>query len=362
MLARAVKKLGYRTAVLDPNRRAPAMQIADVPLVAEYDDLRAAAKLADVADVVTYEFENIKLDAVARAAETVNVFPSVNVLKIAQNRLLEKQAVQAAGADVADYRAVSTFDDLRLAVAELGAGILKTATMGYDGKGQWRINSPADIAPAMVSGEMVYEKLVNFKMECSVIVARAHNGDMRTFPVAENAHVNGILDTSIAPARVKPRTLQKMRRVARKIADHLDLCGILAVEMFVTAYDRVLINELAPRPHNSGHYTLEACYVSQFKQLARILVGLPLGNTALKRPAAMVNLMGELWLDAKKSKPPARPQVSRWQKSPASRAKRYIYGKNPPKTGRKMGHITALADTTDQALQHARTARTNLTK
>jgi len=354
MLAQAAAKLGYRAAVLDVGADAPAMRVAQTRVVAEYSDIAAARRLAQAADVLTYEFENIALKTIEAAAELKPVYPGASALKTAQNRLREKILLANAGVPIADYRPVNDFAQLRAAVDELGApGILKTTTLGYDGKGQWRINAPSDIAAAMITGAMVYEKAVDFELECSVILARDAGGEMSVFPIAENRHVNGILDASIAPARIGAAQRADALKIARKIALALDLRGLLAVEMFVAKDGRVLVNELAPRPHNSGHFTLEACAVSQFEQLARVMVGLPLAAAELIRPAAMVNLMGELWLEARGE--PA------WHTLADSRASLHIYGKAPPKKGRKMGHLTVLADDPQTALAEALEARRRLT-
>lgn len=354
MLAQAAAKLGYRSAVLDTSRDAPAMRVAQTQIVASYSDIDAARKLAEVADVVTYEFENINLDSVATTAKIKPVYPSVAVLRIAQNRLLEKKAITKAEGQVAVYREVTNFLQLQTAIKEVGTpGILKTATMGYDGKGQQRIDTPSDITESMVSGTMIYEQLVEFEKECSVIVARNREGEMSTFPIAENQHRHGILDVSVVPARITDEQSQRMVKIACKLALELDLCGLLTVEMFLDKKSNVLVNELAPRPHNSGHYTLEACNVSQFEQLVRALVGLPFASTELISPAAMVNLMGELWTETNRE--------PNWHKLANSKTSLHLYGKFPPKPGRKMGHITVLAKDPQTAIDEAVEARHKLT-
>jgi 5-(carboxyamino)imidazole ribonucleotide synthase len=278
------------------------------------------------------------------------------VLEACQHRVREKDAVRRLGIGTAEYRAVRSAADLAAAVAEIGApAVLKTSRGGYDGKGQAVIREPgqAEAAYRSLGGdtrEMILEGMVRFHMEISVVCARGPGGGTATFPVSENLHRNGILDTSVVPARVDDATAAEARRIATTLAEGLNVEGLLAVEMFVAEDGRVLVNELAPRPHNSGHYTMEACMVSQFEQQLRAVCGLPLGSTELLRPAAMVNLLGE---DGGTCL--GDPRVAQALGVPGVAL--HLYGKHEARPGRKMGHLTALGDTVGQALERARAAR-----
>jgi len=356
MFALEARRMGYRVLVLDPGRASPAAQVADEHIEAPFDDPAAMRALAERSDVVTLEWENADVGALREIERIVPVRPGPGVLEVAQHRVREKDTARALGVLTAGYRAVSTRADLRAALAEIGTpAVLKTARFGYDGKGQAVIRDPAEADAAFdaVGGgeaELILEAWVRFSAEVSVVCARTARGETACFPVAENVHRNAILDVSIVPARVAPEVADEARRVAEAMAEGLGVVGLLAVEMFVGEDGHVRMNEIAPRPHNSGHYTLEACPVSQFEQQLRAVCGLPLGSTGLLRPAAMVNLMGD---DAGTAL--GRPGVAEALAVPATAL--HLYGKAEARPGRKMGHLTALGDTPDQALERALRAR-----
>jgi 5-(carboxyamino)imidazole ribonucleotide synthase len=352
MFALEARRMGYRVAVLDPGADTPAAQVADEHLRAPFDDLDACMALAERSDVVTLEWENADVATLRRMAERGPVHPSPGVLEVAQHRVREKDAARRLGVATTEYRAVRSREELDRALAEVGApAILKTARMGYDGKGQATIPDTQgaeaawnEVAPT--GGDLILEARVPFRMEVSVVTARRADGRMASFPVAENEHRGGILHLSVVPARVPDPVAVEAVRTAEALAEGLGVVGLLAVEMFVTGDGRVLMNEIAPRPHNSGHYTWEACGVSQFEQQLRAVCGLPLGDPALLRPAAMVNLMGE---DAGTGL--ARPGVARALEVPG--AALHLYGKDQARPGRKMGHLTVLAATADLAAERA---------
>ncbi len=355
MIAIAAAHMGYRVTVLDPDPNCPAAQVADDHIASPYEDRDAARELGNRPDVVTYEFENVDAAAADAAAELAPVCPSSQVLRTSQDRILEKSTLAAAGFPVTPYRRVGSSDELRAAIGAVGLpAVLKTARMGYDGKGQAVIKSAAGADDAFDgltgSGELILEQLVPFEKELSVICARDARGNTRSFPCAENVHVNGILDVTIAPARVSGAIATSAAELAAEIATHLDLVGLLAVEMFLTKDGRLLVNELAPRPHNSGHHTIEACRTSQYEQLVRALCGLPLGDTSMPHPAAMANLLGEVWLDSG-GQPDFAGALS------LSGVSLHVYGKAEARPGRKMGHLTAVADNVEQALSQVLTAR-----
>ncbi len=355
MTAIAARQMGYRIAVLDPDADSPCAQIADRVVQAPYDDRDAARELARNSDVITYEFENVDADAAEAAGEITRLWPSGSVLRTAQNRVLEKGALNRHGLPTADYRAVEMLDDYKEGLKALsGPWVLKTATSGYDGKGQVVIKE-ADGGAAFRelegrSSALILERFVPFKLEMSVICARDADGNMSTFPISENAHENSILDVSIVPARIEPHVADRAVDVAKAVAEALDVRGLITVEMFLTQDDEVLINELAPRPHNSGHYSIEGCLTSQFEQLVRVLCGLPMGSVEMPQPAVMVNLLGDVW-DAAEGQPDWAGALS------VPGASLHLYGKAEARVGRKMGHITAVADTLDKALHRADLAR-----
>lgn len=350
MIALAGSAMGYRFITLDPTPDSPCAQVAGGQITAAYDDAEAARELARLADVITYEFENVDA-GVADMLERESYVPQGSrLLNTTQHRLREKRAVEAAGAPVAPYAAIASLDDLEKAIAAFGTPcVLKTATGGYDGKGQRVIRTPEEAAAAfgdLGAGrvELVLEKFIRFQRELSVIAARSPRGETKTFPVAENEHVNNILHLSIVPARVPEDVQRRAEELAVRIAEALDVVGLLAVEMFFTEEGGLYVNELAPRPHNSGHYTMEACKTSQFEQHVRAVCNLPLGSTELLIPVVMVNVLGE-------HMEPLLDWLGRQtEESPDAAVKVHLYGKKEAVAKRKMGHVNILADNVDKAL------------
>jgi len=354
MFTLAAHSMGYRVTVLDPDPLSPAGAIADVHLKAAYQDREALQQLADTCVAVTTEFENVPADSLRWLASHCTVRPGGDAVAVAQDRIREKTFFRSCGLDVAPYAVIERETDIDGVPASLFPGILKRARFGYDGKGQARVGDAAEAHRAfceMGAESCVLEQRVALKCEISAVVARSADGVGRVFPVAENRHRNGILDVSIVPARVSPALTQRAEEWAVQIARRLDYCGVLAVEFFVTAGGELLVNEMAPRPHNSGHYTIDACATSQFEQQVRTLCGLPLGDTHLLAPVVMVNLLGEAWQRG-------QPQWERVFNVPE--AKLHLYGKHEARTGRKMGHYTMLGATADAALQKALIVRSAL--
>lgn len=344
MFAIAARRMGYRVHTFSPETDTPTGQIADVEIRAQYDDLRAVRSFAAAVDVVTFEFENVLSETAAAAAEYAPVRPGGHILHITQHRLREKTFLAAKGLPVTPFCPVNSIEELEAGLAQFGyPAILKTAGFGYDGKGQTRINNPAEAAPALAAAgrqEMVLEAFVDFDCELSVVAARGGDGSFAHWGVIENAHRHHILDLSIAPARIPPAVRDEAIAIARAVLDQLEVVGVLCVEFFLTRDGRLLINELAPRPHNSGHLTFDACVTSQFEQQLRAVCGLPLGSTELLRPAAMANLLGDLWQSGEPD----------WAAACAfDQVKLHLYGKLEPKAGRKMGHLTAMAPTVEEA-------------
>jgi len=354
MFTLAAHSMGYRVTVLDPDPLSPAGAIADVHLKAAYQDVEALQQLADSCAAVTTEFENVPAESLRWLASHCAVRPAGDAVAIAQDRIREKAFVRSCGIEVAPYAVIEQATDIDAADAALFPGILKRARFGYDGKGQARVANVAEAKKAfadMGAESCVLEQRIALKCEISAVVARGADGLGRGFPVAENRHRNGILDVSIVPARVTPELAQRAEQWALKIAEKLDYCGVLAVEFFITESGALLVNEMAPRPHNSGHYTLDACATSQFEQQVRTLCGLPLGDTRLLAPVVMVNLLGEAWQRG-------QPQWERVFLAPE--AKLHLYGKHEARDGRKMGHYTMLGATADAALQKALVVRSAL--
>lgn len=350
MMAIAAKEMGYRIAVLDPTEDSPTGQLADYKIVANYDDQVAAQALYEKSQVITYEFENVDLNT-ARILENKKILPQGSrLLEITRDRGEEKGTISSLGIKVAPYKIVNTIADLLKAVKEIGLpSVLKTTRGGYDGKGQFVLRKMADVEA--VTNEItdgrsfILEKWVAFTKEISVIVTRNLKGEMTTFPVGENIHIDNILHQTIVPARISEEIKENAVEVAKQIAANIDLIGTLAVEMFLTDKDEIYVNELAPRPHNSGHYTIEACETSQFQQHIRAVCGWPLGSTELLKPAVMVNILGE--------------QLEKILDSidAMSHVHLHLYGKKEAKEKRKMGHITILGDTVEEALDTAKSLR-----
>jgi 5-(carboxyamino)imidazole ribonucleotide synthase len=355
MFAIAARRMGYRVHTFSPDEDTPTGQVADVEITAPYEDLAAVRRFASGVSVVTFEFENVPAETAAAAARCAPVRPGGSVLHIAQHRLREKTFLANAGLPVTAFRRVGNLDDLAQAANEIGIpAILKSAGFGYDGKGQARIYSRSDFESAWQAvgeREAVLEAFVDFEREISVVAARSVADEFVHYGAIENRHENGILDISIAPARVAESVAREAVEITRTVLEKLDVIGVLCVEFFVGRDGRLLINELAPRPHNSGHFTFDANVTSQFEQQLRAVCGLPLGSVAQLTPAAMANLLGDLW----ESREPD------WAAAAAmADVKLHLSGKTSARAGRKMGHLTALARTTDQALSDVQRARAAL--
>jgi 5-(carboxyamino)imidazole ribonucleotide synthase len=356
MFAIAARRMGYRVHTFSPDADTPTGQVADLEVIAPYDDLDAVRRFASGVSVVTFEFENVPAPTAQAAAEHAPVRPRGEVLHTTQHRIREKTFLTDAGLPLTPFRTVLNSDDLARAVADLGCpSILKTADFGYDGKGQVRVTSPAQAESAWSSiGSVpaVLEAFISFEREVSVVAARGADGAYTDWGVIENRHHNHILDLSIAPASVTGAVVRQAREITRAVLEALDVVGVLCVEFFVEPGGRLLINELAPRPHNSGHLTFDASVTSQFEQQLRAVCGLPLGSTELLRPAAMANLLGDIWANREPNwiAACAHPDV-----------KLHLYGKLAPRAGRKMGHLTALAPDPAVALDLVQSARRALT-
>jgi 5-(carboxyamino)imidazole ribonucleotide synthase len=355
MFAIEARKMGYRVHTFSPDSDTPTGQVADFETAADYEDLDAVREFARKVDVVTFEFENVPFETVKAASESVEVFPGGEVLHTTQNRLREKTFLSQNGFPVTPFRHIKTLEDLRNAAREIGVpAILKTAGFGYDGKGQTKIKAKEEIGGAFANlknQEGVLEAFVEFEKEISVVCARDRAGNFAHYGVIENAHADHILDISFAPAFISEKVYKEAVAIARSVAETFDYVGTLCVEFFLSGDEKLLINELAPRPHNSGHLTFDACAVSQFEQQLRAVCGLPLGSTAFYKPAAMANLLGDIWQAGE-------PNWARSLKFP--KLKLHLYGKAEPRNGRKMGHLTALAETPLEAVETVRKARDEL--
>jgi len=335
MMGISAREMGYKLAVLEPGAGSPLAQISDIEINAAYDDKDALREILDVSDVVTYEFENIPNGAVKEVvAEGAGYMPQGHdPLRITQNRLVEKDAVVACGYGTAPYADVSTEEKLLAAIEDIGyPSILKTVSGGYDGKGQWRLKSGADLPEALEvikNATCILEGFVPFEREISVVVARSTTGEVKTFPVFENDHKNGILHLTTIPANISPEVEEKAHALAKDLMAKLGLYGTLAIEMFVVG-DDILVNEMAPRPHNSGHLTIDGCNVSQFEQHLRAVCGLPLVEPEMIRPSIMVNLLGQ-HIDY---------AIAQWQTPEYANGHMHIYGKDENVRDRKVGHLT----------------------
>ena len=350
MTALSARKMGYRIHIFEPSANCPAGQVADKEINASYEDLEAVKSFLSDVDVVTYEFENIPAATMEFAGQFKQLFPSPRILEIFQNREREKTFLRDNGFPHAAFEVVTNADELAAAAGKLGFPcVLKTADFGYDGKGQVKIESAeADFSAIwtnFAAPKGVVEAWVDFTLELSVICAANGHNEWDTFPVAENIHTNHILDFSIVPGRFATSVADEARQLALAISRSVDLRGLLAVEMFLTREGRLVVNELAPRPHNSGHYSFDACVTSQFEQHARAVCGLPLGSTDLLRPVVMVNLLGDLWANGE-------PDWSRLLAADPS-VKLHLYGKAVPRPGRKMGHFCVFGTTVEAAFQRA---------
>jgi 5-(carboxyamino)imidazole ribonucleotide synthase len=352
MLTLAGRNMGYRFVTLDPTEDSPCGQVADKQIVANYSDVEAARKLAEQSDVITYEFESVDAAVTELLMKEAYVPQGSQLLYTTQHRLREKRAIEAAGVPVAPYEEILSAEQLREAVVRFGTPcVLKTAMGGYDGKGQWVIRSLDEAEEAYESlskakTELVLEQFIHFDKELSVIAARSPRGEVKAFPAAENIHVNNILHLSIVPARIPDAVQKAAEELAIRIASSLEVIGLIAVELFLTKDGELFVNELAPRPHNSGHYTMEACRTSQFEQHIRAVCNLPLGSTELMSPVVMVNVLGEH----------LTPLLD-WIGEPDSTAeelgvtaKIHLYGKHEAQRKRKMGHVNLLAADVERAL------------
>jgi 5-(carboxyamino)imidazole ribonucleotide synthase len=357
MLGFAARAMGYRIIVLDPDPECPAAAIADGVVVGTYEDVAAARELAAASDVVTYELEHVAADVVAAVAETTPVRPGIEPLRVTQDRLAERAFVESAGIAVAPWRAVASLEASRLAAAELGTPLrLKAPMGGYDGRSQVRIASDADVNDAFdrlgrpAGGALLVERELDFEAELSVIVARARDRRTAAFPPARNVHDEGILTESVAPADLPEQALRAAEEIGCRLAERMDLVGTLTAELFLLRDGSLVVNELAPRVHNSGHWTIEGAATSQFEQHIRAITGMPLGPTDAHGPTAIVNLLGT-----------GEPRDARLFGLDEALAipgtHLHLYDKRRVFERRKMGHVTALGTTTQEALERARAAR-----
>ncbi|HUD25505.1 MAG TPA: 5-(carboxyamino)imidazole ribonucleotide synthase [Burkholderiaceae bacterium] len=352
MFCMAAQTLGYRVCVLDPAADSPAGAVAERQIRADYTDEGALAQLAVLCRAVTTEFENVPAQSLERLARDCTVSPRAGAVAIAQDRRLEKRFAQDCGLPVAPYHAIADAADLAAVDATLLPGVLKSARLGYDGKGQIRVERKDGLLRAWEDlGRVpsVLEQWLPIACEVSVIVCRGRSGRPVTYPVGENQHCGGILAATIVPARIDAQLALQARSAAATMAERLDYVGVLCVEFFVLHDGRLLVNEMAPRPHNSGHYTINACASSQFEQQARILADLPLGEPRQLAPAVMLNLLGDLWFEGGRVRLPRLDQVAA-----IDGACLHLYGKREARRGRKMGHVTVLGASPQDALERAR--------
>lgn len=362
MFAQAAHTLGYRVHIFEPQAGGPAGAVADFETNASYEDTAALEKFAGGCDVVTYEFENIPSEPLAVIARRAPLHPEANVLHVCQNRQREKAWLKANGIPHVAY-AEALDGDIAPAVAAVGLPcVVKTADFGYDGKGQMKLETEADLAQAAAifrGRRCVIERWCKFSCELSAIVARSSAGETRAFPIAENIHTHHILDFSLVPARIPEPVAAAAQRLAEDIAARLGVIGLLAVEFFLTTDGEILVNELAPRPHNSGHWSIDGCETSQFEQHVRAVCGLPLGGVAVREPTVMVNILGDAWQwrDNRVVGAPA------WEVILAEpRAKLHLYGKAEPRPGRKMGHFTVRDTSIEAAFQRAKALQARLAR
>ncbi|MDQ5978912.1 MAG: 5-(carboxyamino)imidazole ribonucleotide synthase [Verrucomicrobiota bacterium] len=355
MLAQAAGPMGYRLHVFEPQAKCPAGAVADKEVNAAYEDIGALSAFARECDVLTYEFENVPAAPLRAIEPLTKLCPHWSVLETAQNRSREKNWLKNNGFPHARFAEVVANGDLVAGIREVGVPcVVKTADFGYDGKGQLKVMTEADVPAALkrFAGQLVViEQFVDFSCEVSAVVARSGAGEMQVFPVAENIHTNHILDFSIVPARVTPAVADRAEVMAMEIAEHIGLVGVLGVEFFVTRSGDVLVNELAPRTHNSGHCTMDACNVSQFEQQVRAICGLPLVKPELKSPVVMVNILGDAWAKGE-------PDWAAVQALPGVHL--HLYGKAEARPGRKMGHFNVLAGDVESAWALAREAKAGL--
>lgn len=350
MFTSVARTMGFDVWVLDPDPLAPAAHFANRHLCCPFDDTATLQLLAQSCRAITTEFENVPASALDLLARQVTVRPGARAVSIVQDRIQEKTFLRREGFPVGVFSVIADPQSTEAALASIKyPALIKTARFGYDGKGQVRINSAAEARTILTERPdlmpCVIEEVVPLRLEISVILGRTATGAISHWPVAENIHHSGILDVTVAPARIRDELATRARRMASEIAQQLDYVGVMAVEFFVTGIDQLLVNEIAPRPHNSGHYTLDSCITSQFEQQVRILCDLPLGSTEQLRPAAMINLLGDLWQEGRT---PPWPLVF-----DEPEAKLHLYGKESPRPGRKMGHITVLGPSANAALERS---------
>lgn len=342
MFCMAARNMGYRTVVLDPDANSPAAEVADHHIQGDYVDTAALAEMAELCDVVTTEFENVPAESLQFLSSRRPVHPSAESVAIARHRIQEKDYARGAGLSPAPYARIKTLDDIGPAIAVTGLpAIIKTTTLGYDGKGQQIVSDPLQLEKAfhdLGQVECVLERKMDLALEVSVLLARNSGGEVACYPPAENEHRNSILHQSIVPARVEHNLAEKAKAQAIGLANELNYVGVLAVEFFITTDNQLIFNEMAPRPHNSGHYTMDAAVVSQFEQQVRVICDLPPGDASLTSPVVMVNLLGDLW--------PVNWQACLQHPS----LKLHLYGKHEARVGRKMGHYNLLAKDIDTAI------------
>ncbi|QDV48839.1 5-(carboxyamino)imidazole ribonucleotide synthase [Gimesia fumaroli] len=352
MFAIEARRLGYYVHVFSPETDTPTGQVADLEICGEYDDLDAVAQFAKKVDVISFEFENVLSETTETASKYAPVRPGANVLHVAQNRIREKSELRDAGIPVTPFAVVRSVDELHAAIEELGTpAVLKSATSGYDGKGQVKIDSPDEAEAAwqeVGADETILEAFIDYTCEISVVGVRGLDGEFAFYGPMKNDHANHILDISVFPSGLGDAVNKEAVEITRAVFEHLDVVGVLCVEFFLTAGQRLMLNEIAPRPHNSGHLTIDGHVSCQFEQQVRAICGLPLGSTASLKPAAMANLLGDHW-------EAGPPDWSALRQFPD--VKVHLYGKRESRVGRKMGHLTVLAETSEAAVERIQQAR-----
>ena len=352
MFAIEARRLGYHVHVFSPEAETPTGQVADCEIVAEYDDLDAVAQFAKNVDVISFEFENVLSETTETASKFAPVRPGAHVLHVAQNRIREKSDLRDAGIPVTPFAVVRSLDELHAAITELGTpAVLKSATSGYDGKGQAKIETPEGAEAAwneVGADETILEAFIDYTCEISVVGVRGLDGEFAFYGPMKNDHANHILDISVFPSGLGDAVNKEAVEITRAVFEHLDVVGVLCVEFFLTADQRLMLNEIAPRPHNSGHLTIDGHVSCQFEQQVRAICGLPLGSTESLKPAAMANLLGDHW----EAGPPDWSALKQFPD-----VKVHLYGKRESRIGRKMGHLTVLAETSEAAVERIQQAR-----
>lgn len=348
----AARNMGYKVIVLEPDTASPAGKLANRHIVADFDNADALAEMSEQCDVITTEFENIPAAVLNKLAETVAVHPSANAVEKAQNRIVEKEFILSCGLLPVPYGVIKSESDITTAVKDISfPAILKTARLGYDGKGQQTVKSLDEVKTAFKAvGEVdcVLEQRIDLDCEISVVLGRNQEGESNCFPVSENIHKDGILYQSVCPANVDTNIITAAQAAAKRIADKLGYVGVLAVEFFVSTNGDLLVNEMAPRTHNSGHFTIDACVTSQFEQQVRMVCGLPFGDSTLLSPVVMTNMLGDLWINENKQSEPEWNELLE-----NTSTKLYLYEKAEARKGRKMGHYCTLSASTEDAQKQA---------